>query len=442
MRSFPWFVTSLALALAAPTHAGLALSLSGKPQLGKTLRIELKSTLAVPTLLFVDSIPGPVIASGVTFGVGFSPTMLILPLGTPGLAALELEAQIPNLPSLDGAALHLQAVAITPLTVSNTVPLKLASSLPLAAVDDFTYQLQGNNGNDLSLTALQNSAFDLCVIDFSRDGTTEFTPAQIAALKSAAEPNRIRLGYMSIGEAEDYRWYWDHISPALIVGSNPNWPGNFKVEFWQPEWKEVILYGNAAVGKSYLDRIIDQGFDGVYLDIVDAFEFFGPTAAGGQNLKRDAARLMAEFLVEIAYHARVTRGKPNFLVVPQNGANIIDPAWYPANTIQPGDPPTPELLAAKVAKRLLTTVDAIGVEDVFFYGNQNENNAYNPQNYLLNKLAAWQAEQVRVLSVEYVTTTGKVNNLYGTYAPAKGFIPYATVRDLDKLTINVGHEPD
>lgn len=90
----------------------------------------------------------------------------------------------------------------------------------------------------------------------------------------------------------------------------------------------------------------------------------------------------------------------------------------------------------------VATPGELGVEDVFFYGNQDENNAYNPQNYLLHKLTAWQAEQVRVLSVEYVTTSGKVNNFYGTYAPAKGFIPYATVRDLDKMTINVGHEPD
>ena len=32
-----------------------------------------------------------------------------------------------------------------------------------------------------------------------------------------------------------------------------------------------IIFGN---DESYLHKIIDSGFDGVYLDIIDAFEFF------------------------------------------------------------------------------------------------------------------------------------------------------------------------
>ena len=32
-----------------------------------------------------------------------------------------------------------------------------------------------------------------------------------------------------------------------------------------------IIYGN---NNSYLEKILDAGFDGVYLDIIDAFEYF------------------------------------------------------------------------------------------------------------------------------------------------------------------------
>jgi len=32
-----------------------------------------------------------------------------------------------------------------------------------------------------------------------------------------------------------------------------------------------IIYGN---NNSYLKKILDAGFDGVYLDIIDAFEYF------------------------------------------------------------------------------------------------------------------------------------------------------------------------
>jgi len=42
------------------------------------------------------------------------------------------------------------------------------------------------------------------------------------------------------------------------------------VQYWDTEWQEII-YGNS---ESYLKKIIDAGFDGVYLDIIDAFEYF------------------------------------------------------------------------------------------------------------------------------------------------------------------------
>ena len=79
---------------------------------------------------------------------------------------------------------------------------------------------------------------------------------------------------MSIGEAEDYRFYWDTAwesnEPEWLEGENPDWPGNYKVQYWEPDWQAIIFGGPDA----YLDIIIAAGFDGVYLDIIDAFEYF------------------------------------------------------------------------------------------------------------------------------------------------------------------------
>lgn len=313
---------------------------------------------------------------------------------------------------------------------------------PLAAVDDFTYVLQGKKGEPLDLAAVAASPFDLCIVDATRDGTDPFTPAEIAALRSPAEPNRIRLAYLSIGEAEDYRWYFDHVSPSLIAASNPDWKGNFKVRYWEPEWKEVIVTGNAAVGASYLDRIVDQGFDGVYLDVVDAFEFFGPAENGGEDVKRDAAREMVEFVQEIAFHARVTRGKADFLVVPQNGANVLLPEWYPADTLGSGDPGTPSEMAAAMQAAYFATVDGIGVEDVFFYGKKKHDNPLKPQDDLLAALEAWTAAGLPVFSVEYLGKKKRVKTLYEVLAPAHGFVPYATVRSLKKVRVHAAFPPD
>ena len=51
---------------------------------------------------------------------------------------------------------------------------------------------------------------------------------------------------------------------------NPAWRGNYKVRYWDAGWR-AILFGSPG---SYLDQIISRGFDGVYLDIIDAFEYF------------------------------------------------------------------------------------------------------------------------------------------------------------------------
>ncbi|GAB5409411.1 MAG: endo alpha-1,4 polygalactosaminidase [Balneolaceae bacterium] len=85
---------------------------------------------------------------------------------------------------------------------------------------------------------------------------------------------RLLISYMSIGEAEDYRYYWNEDwapnNPEWIVEENPRWKGNYKVKYWEKGWKTYI-YGNP---ESYLQKIINVGFDGVYLDIIDGFYYF------------------------------------------------------------------------------------------------------------------------------------------------------------------------
>ncbi len=122
--------------------------------------------------------------------------------------------------------------------------------------------------------ALKKTNYDYIIMDFFYNGE-EFTPAQIEELKQKANGGkRLLICYMSIGEAEDYRYYWQANwkvgSPSFIEKENPNWQGNYVVRYWKPEWQNII-FGN---DNSYLKKILDAGFNGVYLDIIDAFEHF------------------------------------------------------------------------------------------------------------------------------------------------------------------------
>lgn len=125
------------------------------------------------------------------------------------------------------------------------------------------------------INAVTATNYDLIVMDFFfQDGVT-FTSAEVNQLRNKANGGkRMVISYLSIGEAEDYRYYWlpewNTHKPSWMDAENPDWAGNFKVQYWNPEW-QAIIFGK---DDSYVKKILDAGFDGVYLDIIDAFEYY------------------------------------------------------------------------------------------------------------------------------------------------------------------------
>lgn len=147
----------------------------------------------------------------------------------------------------------------------------------LQQAKNFLYLINPDNlfaSKQAFVDAVKNTNYDYLIMDFFYKGE-ELTATQIEELKQKANGGkRLLICYMSIGEAEDYRYYWQANwtigNPSFIVKENPNWPGNYVVKYWEPEWQNII-FGN---DNSYLKKILDAGFDGVYLDIIDAFEQF------------------------------------------------------------------------------------------------------------------------------------------------------------------------
>ncbi len=124
------------------------------------------------------------------------------------------------------------------------------------------------------IDAVSVTNYDVVIMDLFHNETS-FTQSEIEELKTKNNGGkRLIICYLSIGEAEDYRYYWQESwntdKPAWLEAENPDWEGNYKVKYWDAGWQQVI-FGN---DNSYLKKIIDAGFDGVYLDIVDGFEYF------------------------------------------------------------------------------------------------------------------------------------------------------------------------
>lgn len=124
------------------------------------------------------------------------------------------------------------------------------------------------------LESLRKTAYDVIIIDLYY-GDSPLTKEDVDMLKIKPQGGtRMVMAYMSVGEAADYRPYWkeewNQKRPSWICDPNPNWPGSYKVQYWMPQWKH-ILYGN---DKAYLDTIIAADFDGVFLDVIDAWQYF------------------------------------------------------------------------------------------------------------------------------------------------------------------------
>jgi len=147
----------------------------------------------------------------------------------------------------------------------------------LAAAQNFLYLLDpGAFGSKAEyLDVMMATNYDILLIDLFYAENDSLTFAEISSLKVKANGgSRLVIAYLSIGEAENYRYYWqpgwETDPPAWLAGENPDWPGNYKVRYWDPAWQNIIC-GN---DDSYLKKILNAGFDGAYLDIIDAFEYF------------------------------------------------------------------------------------------------------------------------------------------------------------------------
>jgi len=122
--------------------------------------------------------------------------------------------------------------------------------------------------------AVSDTNYDLVIIDFFFNGEA-YTEEQIEQLQQKRDGGRrLLLAYVSIGQAEDDRFYWQNSwfsNPPVWLGEVVSGTsGNYIVDYWEEGWQDII-FGN---DDSYLFRVIDAGFDGAYLDYVDAFEFF------------------------------------------------------------------------------------------------------------------------------------------------------------------------
>jgi cysteinyl-tRNA synthetase len=254
----------------------------------------------------------------------------------------------------------------------------------------------------------------------------------------------IILAYVDVGQAEDWRWYWDSDweigDPEWIVGGDPNdWEGNYPVAYWYETWEDIAIYGYE--GRSHVRETLDAGFDGIYMDWVEAFsddtvvdkvqEDFGLNRPAA---RQRAADLMLDFIGRIRDYARET--DPDYLVIAQNASDLYEFA--------------PERYRSVIDGIALEAIWYDGVNDdgdddgVGAFDDWNDPAGYNtPTNDLypgwteevLDDLAGM-PDDFPVFCAEYAQNTRGdrvANEVYLDLAPGV-CVPYATQRSLARLS--------
>ncbi|MBC8374504.1 MAG: hypothetical protein H8E26_00580 [FCB group bacterium] len=180
---------------------------------------------------------------------------------------------------------------------------------------DFFWVAKGytqDEGRKAYIEELAASEWDAFYID-AHFGGGALTREEVEILKWKPQGGRRQvISYLSIGTTELYRWFADPVmvnpSPRSFLHGAvengtfiparerfgdvgiPNWmlwpaySGQYADEstpiWWHPEWRDIIVRGGSpykspsddhspfADGRSSIDKIVDMGFDGVYLDNV------------------------------------------------------------------------------------------------------------------------------------------------------------------------------
>jgi cysteinyl-tRNA synthetase len=323
-----------------------------------------------------------------------------------------------------------------------------AEPLALGDVKYWAYQIQ-NLDDPGAVEALAASRYDMVVVDPTVTSEWSFNAKQmVQALKASkgydGVHRKLVLAYIDIGQAEEWRWYWhghptyeqyggcrqDYITqirswaPWVVACDPDGWGGNYPVAYWEPAWHEVVLSGTdlgSSLNLSFdsmLDEVVQDGFDGVYLDWVEAWEM-DAVQQRAASAGVDPGQEMLRLIQAIKNYGRQVN--QDFIVIQQNSS---------------------ELLAEVGADQLGGAVDAIAQEGVWWDGDAIDDDWNDPAgydqgnnqdliNYYLPRLRRYRDNGFPVFICEYAVVHAE--EAYNK-AAAEGFIGYATRRPLSRLT--------
>ncbi len=297
-------------------------------------------------------------------------------------------------PSLTGCAKPRPTKSEIIKTQPQAIQSPLAKVTKGNEIYNYLYALNGIRYSQLA----HSHAAKIMVVDVD---DSRLTSTQVNELKKTG---KTVFSYLSIGEAENYRTYWQsnwrRNNPDFILDENKNWRGNFRVKFWDKNWQNIII--------SKAKIIAQMGFNGVYLDIIDGYQQPSVIAAYPSN-KQQLRQEMENFVIRISNATKQIN--PSFKIIPQNAVELIG------------------LENNKNAPNLnyLRAIDGMGVEDLWF----DDDKIADWTKWDLRLIRIAQQHGKFILATSYPTNPGNQATFLNNALKEK-LIPFVGKRELSK----------
>ncbi|QUD89319.1 tandem-95 repeat protein [Phenylobacterium montanum] len=222
---------------------------------------------------------------------------------------------------------------------------------------------------------------------------------------SVANPNgsKIILDYTDLTEASK----WEEPSlfsgtslPSWFGKANPNWPGVYSVQYWNPAWEQV-LFGR-------INQLVAQGYNGIFLDAAAGDTEWAAGNSLGNPTNANATQELGTLITDLRAYVNSLHLATPFYIVANNpqGVALQDPA-------------------------ALKSLDGI-FSETLYYGSTGTGSGATPvalpasnQNYIENVVGpAYNASGLPVFGNDYPTTSNLAQDFqsFAAYS-AMGWIP-------------------
>ncbi len=147
-----------------------------------------------------------------------------------------------------------------------------------------------------SFPKLEN--YDLVVLEPDH---ASFTPPQ--------NTRTLYIGYVSLGEAEKFRWYWPEIEGRdYILWENENWKDDFLIDIRSEEWQDFLI-------KRIIPKIINKGYEGLFFDTIDTPIFLE---------EKDKEKFAGSIAAMAGLIRRIRETFPELVLVSNNGIRAVE----------------------------------------------------------------------------------------------------------------------